>query len=52
MTRSPKRSDAPPATQLPWRLDIRSLIDAALTRVAARVNAEITALHGLVRRHP
>jgi predicted secreted Zn-dependent protease len=52
MARSPTRSDAPTATQLTWRLDIRSLIDSACTLVAARVNAEITALYWRVGRHP
>lgn len=52
MPRSPTRSDAPTATQPPLLQDIRSLIDAARTRMAARVNAKITALHGPMRRHP
>lgn len=50
MTRSPTRSDAPTATQPPLLQDIRSLIDATRTRVAARVNAEITALYWQVGR--
>lgn len=51
MTRSPTRSDAPTTTQPPLLQEIRSMIDAARTHVAARVNAEITALHGPMRRH-
>lgn len=52
MTRSPMRSDASTTAQPPLLQDIRSLMDAACMRVAARVNAEITALHGPMRRHP
>ncbi|WP_158272856.1 hypothetical protein [Limnohabitans sp. T6-5] len=52
MTRSPTRSDASTTTQPPLLQDIRSLIVSACTRVAARVNAEITALHGPMLRHP
>ena len=38
--------------QPPLLQDIRCLINATRTRVAARVNAEITTLHGPMRRHP